>query len=208
MGGVIIIVTAIVISALFSYWRRLEEREEECVPPVESNYSALAGADNASEKSDDVEKENVNMDLQQCSTKNLLIDTLKKIGCRPKEDNEGRILFDYQEGHFVIQYSDTSYWISVDFPFWYEFSTYDIDQFARMQKAVNEVNSGGSCNVYYAVNKETETVYLHSSMILPFVPQIPDLDDFLRAALKALFVSRYFVCNKLEKTEMKEDDSI
>ena len=193
MEHIIIIGTVIIVCALFSYWKRLGEREEECVPPVEGNYSALAGADNTSEKSDDVETEDVNVDLQQLNTKELVIDTLKKIGCKPEEDDDGRLHIDYQEWHFMILCGDTYFWICVDFPFWYEFSTYDIDQFSRMQKAVNEANRRGLCNVYYAVNKETETVYLHSSIYLLFVPQIPRLDDYLRAAFIDLFKSRYFV---------------
>lgn len=208
MEHIIIIGTVIIVCALFSYWKRLGEREEECVPPVEGNYSALAGADNASEKGDDVESENVNMELQQMNTKELVIDTLKKLGCKPKEDDDGRLHFDYQEGHFVISYSDTSYRISIDFLFWYEFSTYDIDQFSRMQKAVNKANSRGTCNVYYAVNKETETVYLHSSISLLFVPQIPRLDDYLRAALRDLFKSRYLVYNEIKEIELKENENI
>lgn len=200
----------IIVCALFSYWKRLGEREEECVPPVEGNYSALAGADNTSEKSDDVETEDVNVDLQQLNTKELVIDTLKKIGCKPEEDDDGRLHIDYQEWHFMILCGDTYFWISVDFPFWYEFSTYDINLFSRMQKAVNEANSMGTCSVsvYYTVAKETDTVYLNSNIFLSFVPQIPRLDDYLREALKILFASRYFVCNKIKKTEMKEDDGI
>ena len=198
----------IIVCALFSYWKRLGEREEESVPPVESNYSALAGADNTSEKSDDVETEDVNVDLQQLNTKELVIDTLKKIGCKPEEDDDGRLHIDYQEGYFVILCSDTSTWICVDFPFWYECSTYDIDQFSRMQKAVNEANRRGLCNVYYAVNKETETVYLHSTIFLLFVPQIPRLDDYLRAAFIDLFKSRYFVYNEIKEIELKENENI
>ena len=198
----------IIVCALFSYWKRLGEREEECVPPVEGNYSALAGADNTSEKSDDVETEDVNVDLQQLNTKELVIDTLKKIGCKPEEDDDGRLHIDYQEWHFMILCGDTYFWISVDFPFWYEFSTYDIDQFSRMQKAVNEANSRGLCNVYYAVNKETETVYLHSTIFLLFVPQIPRLDDYLRAAFIDLFKSRYFVYNEIKEIELKENENI
>ena len=74
----IIGVVVIIVCALFSYWKRLGEREEECVPPVEGNYSALAGADNTSEKSDDVETENVNMGLVKKFhiTNNLLMNLL------------------------------------------------------------------------------------------------------------------------------------
>lgn len=198
----------IIVCALFSYWKRLGEREEECVPPVEGNYSALAGADNTSEKSDDVETENVNMGLQQLKTKELVIDTLKKIGCKPEEDEDGSLRFDYQEGYFVISYSDTSYSIRVDLPFWYDFPTYDIDQFSRMQKAVNEANTRKIYKVFYAVNKEMETVYLHSTIDLLFVPQIPRLDDYLREAFRVLFKSRYFVYNEIKEIELKENENI
>ena len=210
MEHIIIIGTVIIVCALFSYWKRLGEREEECVPPVEGNYSALAGADNTSEKSDDVETEDVNVDLQQLNTKELVIDTLKKIGCKPEEDDDGRLHIDYQEWHFMILCGDTYFWISVDFPFWYEFSTYDINLFSRMQKAVNEANSMGTCSVsvYYTVAKETDTVYLNSNIFLSFVPQIPRLDDYLRAAFIDLFKSRSFVYNEIKEIELKENENI
>ena len=198
----------IIVCALFSYWKRLGEREEECVPPVEGNYSALAGADNTSEKSDDVETEDVNVDLQQLNTKELVIDTLKKIGCKPEEDEDGSLRFYYQEGHFLIIFSDAPDWIRIILLFWHEFPTSDIDQFSRIRKAVNEANSIESCNVFYVVNKETGTVYLHSSMDLFFVPQIPRLDDYLRTILSILFRSRFSVYNEIKKMEMKEDDGI
>lgn len=68
MEHIIIIGTVIIVCALFSYWKRLGEREEECASSVESNYSALAGADNTSEKSDDVESENRSSGTSQIST--------------------------------------------------------------------------------------------------------------------------------------------
>lgn len=215
MEHIITIIGAVFsVCTLFSYWKRLGEREEECASPVDSNSNAWAEMNEVDEKNENFSSEssdsvaedtgNTNTDSQQVNTKDLVIDTLKKIGCKPEEDDEGRLHFDYQEGHFVISCCDTSYWIRIEFLFWYDFSTYDIDQFSRMQKAVNVANSIGSCNVFYAVNKETDTVYLHSNWSLPFVAEIPDLDDYLREALKMLFASRYFVCHEIEKVESKE----
>jgi len=89
--------------------------------------------------------------------------------------------------------------------FFYEFSSYDIEKFAAMQKVINDANSRFDGTVIYAVNKENETVYLHSIRSLLFIQQIPGIEGYLHNILQDLFRIRNFVCLALGKDESMED---
>lgn len=161
-----------------------------------------------------MEKESIQEDIEGeaqseskvLHTEQLLIETLKKIGCKPEKIDDDKFRFEYQGGQFSIAFSDTSAIISVRFLFWYEFSSYDIDKFAVMRECINEANIHGDCTVFYALNKETETVYLHSVNTSLFIKEIPRIEDYLCGILQDLFRSRNFVYSRIEKAMCKEND--
>lgn len=136
-------------------------------------------------------------------TEQLLIETLKKIGCKPEKDDDNTFVVEYQGGYFHIHFGDTSAYIRVEFLFWAEFSPYDIDRFATMQKVVNEANIDCPCQVFYSVNKEEGKVYLHTRSTCLFIKEIPRIEDYFRGILQSLFRTRNYVDSKIEKTCMK-----
>lgn len=156
----------------------------------------------------DVENNEVKKAPIKWKTKELVVETLREIGCNPEEadDEENAIIFEYQDGMFVVLLKDELPHIGIDFRFLYEFSVYDVEKFALMQKVINDVNSVLFCSVFYSVNKETETVYLHSRVRILFIPQIPMINEYLSMILKDLFRSRYLVCKELDKITGDEDN--
>lgn len=156
----------------------------------------------------DMENNEVKKAPIKWNTKELVIETLRGMGCEPEkaDDEENAIIFEYQDGMFVVLLKDELPHIGIDFRFWYEFSVYDVEKFALMQKVINDVNSVLFCSVFYSVDKETETVNLHSRVRTLFIPQIPMINEYLSIILKDLFRSRYLVCKELDKITVDEDN--
>lgn len=159
---------------------------------------------------DFIQEENAENNVQSKSeglhTEQLLVETLKKIGCRPEKVNDDTLRFEYQGGIFQILFNDTSVYVTVRFLFWHDFSSYDIDRFSVMQKVVNEANAVTSGKVFYSVNKEDETVYLHSENTSLFIKEIPQKEDYLYGILQGLFRIRSYVYCEMEKAMCKEND--
>lgn len=137
-------------------------------------------------------------------TKEFLKETLRNIGCRFEEGEEGSVMFEYQGAYFTVSAKDKSPFILIVFFHWYEFSSYDIDKFSAMQKSVNEANRGYNASVFYEVDKERDMVYIHSLRHFIFIPEIPYIESYLRSMLREFFYSRQFVCNALDKLD--DDD--
>lgn len=139
-------------------------------------------------------------------TKKLLVETLRGMGCEPEDDGNGEFMVEYQGAYFRMHIEPSSPFITVLFLFWYEFSSYDIDMFSVMQKAVNDANRIYSTTVFYVVDKDSETVYLHSTKQVIFIPQIPRKNEYLRSVFRDLFFSRQFVYSALSKAQSDEAD--
>lgn len=194
MGIFIVIVVIVVVKAIFRYWERKDEREAEQLEPT-----AVCGNDGVVGIGDTQEEP------QRRHTTELLVETLKKMGCKQEEKSDGDFFFNYQGYTFMARADDNYPFISMYMLFFYEFSSYDIEQFAAMQKVINEANSRYDSTVIYVVNKETEKVYLHLIRSLLFIPQIPGIEDYLRNILQDLFRMSNFVCLSLYKDGTVED---
>jgi len=149
----------------------------------------------------DVENNEVKKAPIKWNTKELVIETLREMGCyfEKADGEENAIIFEYQGGMFVVSLKDELPHIGIDFRFWYDFSMYDVEKMALMQKVINNVNSFLFCSVLYTVDKEKETVNLHSRVQILFIPQIPKINKYLSAILRDLFRSRNLVCSELDK---------
>lgn len=83
---------------------------------------------------------------------------------------------------------------------------YDIDEFSRLRKAVNESNLNNSVTAVYTIDKESSTVNVHSKSVILFIPQIPDIENYLRLELNEFFRVHNAMnseMNKLRETEKK-----
>ena len=80
----------------------------------------------------------------------------------------------------------------------------DIEEFARMQKAVNYVNAYANCTALYSAHEEERAFGLHLKRNIPFVVQIPDIEVYLRSTLDDFFIAQRALMTEMERNKVKE----
>ena len=154
-------------------------------------------------------KENENMEEKKTqeappATKSLVLQVLKKMGCQTEITEEGRIKYDYQGITFLIEAADDCLFVNLIFPWCYSFSRFDIDEFARVRRVVNNINSHSNCTIFYTTNTETDEIAIHIRKHFIFVPQIQDLEGYLAATMGSFFNTVRELNLEIEKVRMKE----
>ena len=147
------------------------------------------------------------MDTIVHETRDLVLETLREMGCEYEEGTEGendiRIFFTYQGERFMIEADNECYFINIYDLWWHHISTYcDVDEFAAMQKTINQINAKASCTVLYTINKEAEEIGVHSKKNMLFVRQIPSLKDYLVSILNDFYNIRRDVLIEIEKCKV------
>lgn len=140
-------------------------------------------------------------------TRDLFIETLTKIGCQyefAEEDGDDRIFFAYQGEHFFVNASNEAWYIQIFDTHWGHVELYDIDEFARLKKAINGSNLNNSVTTVYTIDEAGSNVDVHCKSIILFIPQIPNLEDYLRLELNEFFRAHQYVGNEMVKLREKE----
>lgn len=141
--------------------------------------------------------------LDERTITGLVLSTLRKIGCEPEmETNENitHVFFTYQGERFTIECNDSCKFIVIYDTWWHELSIYsDVEEIADLHKTINLANQYSSCTVVYSVNKEVEQIGVHTRRTILFVPQIPEIDNYLISVLSDFFKVQRCVLTELEK---------
>lgn len=184
MEGLVIAAIIIGLVNLYRYYKQNQTEEEtDEVKSTESESSAIS----------------------QCPTRKLVFQTLKKMGCEYSEEDELRIRLTFQGETFIIDASDDCLFINVYDPWWLDLPMNgDIEDFARMQKAVNIANCKGTCTVLYTYNDEEGLIGVHSRKNIIFVPQITELDKYLASVFDVFFKTQRLVLAEMDKLKNQE----
>ena len=145
-------------------------------------------------------------ELLRIPTRVLVMRTLRNMGCEPVvEDGSGYICFDYQGEHFRIEAANDCPSINVYDLWWHAIPIdADIEEFARLRKAVNLVNGSASCTVIYTPDQEEEEIGVHSKKNMLFISQIPDIELYLQAVLNDFFKVQRWVLTEIEKQKVNQ----
>ena len=137
------------------------------------------------------------------STRQLALRTIENIGSEPKYDEAGRIQFEYQGVVFVMEADNECLFVNLIWPWCHSFSKFDIDEFARVRQVVNEINLRESVSVVYTIS-DSDDVALHIKKHFLLVPQIPDVEEYLRMILNGFFRVVRTLELEIEKCRMQE----
>ena len=164
--------------------------------PVRTNEKLDVNADLYDRAKEELETE-INMDKEinkqvKMGTRDLFLETLTKIGCQyviEEDENveEGDIRFGYQGEYFVVRASNKTHYIQIYDTHWGHVELYDIDEFARLKKAINESNIRNSVTTIYTIDEAGSNVDVHCKSVILFVPEIPNIADYLRLELSEYF---------------------
>ena len=139
-------------------------------------------------------------------TRDLFLETLTKIGCQYEIDPEdGNILFAYQGEYFVASATNEGWYVRIWDTYWGHVELYDVDEFSRLRKAVNHANINCATMTVYTINEEGKTVDVHCKSVFPFMPHMPDLEDYLRNELGDFFTAHHLVGNEMAKLREQEE---
>ena len=184
------VLAIVVVLGLFAN-KYMNKRNQVC-----TNEKLDVNADLYDRAKEELETE-INMDKEinkqvKMGTRDLFLETLTKIGCQyviEEDENveEGDIRFGYQGEYFVVRASNKTHYIQIYDTHWGHVELYDIDEFARLKKAINESNIRNSVTTIYTIDEAGSNVDVHCKSVILFVPEIPNIADYLRLELSEYF---------------------
>ena len=151
-------------------------------------------------KNDEVNVTNME---ETISTRQLALNIIENIGSSPQYTEEGRIQFEYQGIVFLMEAVNDCLFVNLIWPWCHSFSKFDIDEFARVRQVVNEVNLRESVSVIYTIT-DSDDVALHIKKHFLLVPQIPEVEEYLKLILKSFFLVARTLNLEIEKYRMQE----
>jgi hypothetical protein len=124
--------------------------------------------------------------------------------CQGGEDEKGYFECEYQGVHFVIEAEDDCLYINLVWPWCYTIPLYDADAYSRLRKIVNDLNSLGTCSLFYYPHKETDEMVVHLKANMLFMSEIGPIDAYLAGAISGLFKIVNQLNLEMEKMKLEE----
>ena len=90
---------------------------------------------------------------------------------------------------------------------WSGFDLYDIDTLSRVKRAINDANIKAPVTTVYSIDEEDGKVGVHSCKRMLFIPQIPNLEDYLQATLAEFFHVHRYIKTSLEMIRVEEESN-
>ena len=184
----IIILTIIVV--IFNIWRYNRENDSD---------------DYVSNIDEEPQNNEVNVSYMEetISTRQLALRTIENIGSEPKYDEAGRIQFEYQGVVFLMEADNDCLFVNLIWPWCHSFSKFDIDEFARVRQVVNKVNLRDTLSVVYTIS-DSDDVALHIKKHFLLVPEIQEVEGYLKLILNSFFRTSRMLELEIEKCRMQE----
>lgn len=180
----------LVFIVIYNIWRYYHENDSYEFSPVTTSTS-----DNNQAIETNIE--------ETISTRQLALNTIEHIGSEPKYTEEGRIQFDYQGITFLIEASNDCDFVNLIWPWCHSFSKFDIDEFARVRRVVNDMNARGIITIFYQ-ETDSDDVAIHFKKNFLFIQQLPDIENYLRLMLDTFFRMARMLEVQIEKCRLQE----
>ena len=191
---VIIVIGFIFLFLLYQLYKEQQESKEK-----DEEVSRLLALQEEKEQINKAKEE-----VKDIPPRNLLIRTLDEMDCQPKSDEYGRINFQYQGVAFLAEASNEVNFVSIIWPWCHQVYRFDIDEFSRVRKVINELNNGSCCALFYQINEETDEIGIHIRKHFFFTSDIPMISNYLRIMLTMLFRTQQELMIRVEKEKLQE----
>jgi len=94
--------------------------------------------------------------------------------------------------------------VNLIWPWCHSFSKFDIDEFARVRQVVNDINARGIASVFYGIT-DSDDVAMHIKKHFLLMPQIPDLEDYMKLMLDSFFrTARTLMITLAQRSKKKQ----
>lgn len=137
--------------------------------------------------------------------RNLVIKTLKEIGChRPEIVQENRICFKYQDEIFCIDVKDRVAFITIRHIWWGSLPLDDPD-INILKEAINQTNFEGRITLSYFIDNEKKKLGISSNHYLPFIHEMPSIQEYLRSNLEFFFWTYEYLEDKFNSLKILDN---
>ena len=203
LGFFLAVVACAIIVKLSNWWdNRKEEKERQRMITMNQDAAARQIMNNTFERSKNVME-------QTKGTRDLFLETLSKIGCQYElvegEEDSDKIYFAYQGENFTASASNDGWYVHLWDTHWGHVELYDINEFARLKKTINLSNLNCATMTVYTIDEAGSNVDVHCKSVIPFIPQIPELENYLRSELNDFFRAHQLVGNEMVKQREVEN---
>ena len=138
-------------------------------------------------------------ELDDITTKQLVISVLKKIGCQPKENEEGNIAFKYQGDDFYIAAEEDNRFIMIWNPWWGTISATN-EALPYLKEIINIVNINSLVTTVTIVDEDDEnSIGIHSRCHTYFSPNEGELEEHLKTILDQFFETHNAIKDNLNQ---------
>lgn len=200
--GAIISITITIILLYYFYNKSRQDKMNEEMDRIVNSPSSIVRTGITSESQ-------TNMDeIQNISTRDLCVNVLRKLNCDVQfdEENSYRMSFTYQGETFQIDTWKDGLMILIWDTWWGSVDLDDLDDVSRIRKAINTININSSLTLVYSIDQENQRFAIHTKRQCLFIPQIPNIENYLSAMLSGFFeVQRSF---KEELDKLRKEDEI
>ncbi len=192
---ILLLVVAILVAA-YNYFRDKSDEDE-------------ADDGDAAPRSDMSNQQEPNMvgtdQMVKRNTRDFFLDILSKIGCQYEiDEDDDTIIFAYQGEYFQVYARDESPFVTLYDTHWAHIELCDIDEFARLQKAINQSNINNSVITVYTIDEAGGNVDVHCKSVVLFIPELPSIADYLRLELGEFFRVHNSISAEMEKLRKAE----
>lgn len=143
-------------------------------------------------------------EIKDIPTRELLLKVLKEMDCQPEYDEDGRIRFQYQGIMFLAETTNESKFVSIIWAWCHRVCRFNIDDFSRVRKVINELNNTSGCAIFYQFNEDNDEIGIHIRKHFFFTPDIPMISNHLRVMLAMLFITQRELMIRVEKEKIQE----
>lgn len=183
----LIVLIGFILFKLISYLWKEENTEEQSYVPL---YSRERKNDNV-----------IQVTMEPKGTRDLFLETLTKLGCQfeIEDDEDGDIHFGYQGEYFTVKARNDCQYVEIYDICWGHVELYDVDELSRLRKAINESNLRNSVIAVYTVDETGGNMNVHCKSIILFIPEIPNLENYLRMELNEYFLVHQFIGTEMAR---------
>ena len=191
------IIAATIVGAINAYIYFYDKREQKKERAAEQERMKRILQEEEQKKSERNE-------ISKPETRSLVYTTLRQMNCQPEDTDEGRIMFEYQGVKFLMEAEDDCLFVNLIWPWCHSFNIYDVDEFARVRKVVNEINIRSTSTIFYIPNPESDEVAVHIRKNFIFIPQITQLSEYLQGILRSFFIAVRELNTEIERVRILE----
>jgi len=202
LGFFLAVVACAIIVKLSNWWdNRKEEKERQRIITINQDAAARQIMNDTFERSKNVME-------QTKGSRELFLETLSKIGCQyelGEGEDDDKIFFAYQGENFTASANNEGWYVHIWDTYWDEVELYNIDEFSRLKKAINLSNLNCATTTVYTIDEAGSNVDVHCKSVILFIPQIPELENYLRMELNDFFRAHQFVGDEMQKQREVEN---